>query len=251
MRGLKGKLAVVTGAAAGIGQAIAIRLAEEGAALAILDREEATLRTTADAVRSLGSPVLTLAADATDEDAVARAFDRIRQEAGPVQILVNNVGQSARERAREFHQSSSEVWRFVIDISLMATLTASRQVVGAMREARAGRIVNISSTAGLSGEVGVAEYSAAKMGVIGFTRSLAQELAPFNVNVNAVCPGVTRTNALKQLGAAFTARISAKIPMGHVAEPEDIAAAVAFLSSDDSRHMTGQSLVVDGGHWMV
>ncbi len=120
-----------------------------------------------------------------------------------------------------------------------------------MREARAGRIVNISSTAGLSGEVGVAEYSAAKMGVIGFTRSLAQELAPFGVNVNAVCPGVTRTNALKQLGPDFTARISAKIPMGHVAEPEDIAAAVAFLSSDDARHMTGQSLVVDGGHWMV
>jgi acetoacetyl-CoA reductase/3-oxoacyl-[acyl-carrier protein] reductase len=248
---LKGKLAVVTGAAAGIGRAIAIRLAEEGAALAVLDRDEAGLGTTAEALRALGSPVLAVAANATDEDAVARAFERIRQEAGPVDILVNNVGQSARERAREFHQSSSDVWRFVIEISLLSTLTASRQVVGPMREARAGRIVNISSTAGLSGEIGVAEYSAAKMGVIGFTRSLAQELAPFGVNVNAVCPGVTRTNALSQLGDAFTARISAKIPMGHVAEPQDIAAAVAFLASDDARHMTGQSLVVDGGHWMV
>jgi NAD(P)-dependent dehydrogenase (short-subunit alcohol dehydrogenase family) len=120
-----------------------------------------------------------------------------------------------------------------------------------MREARAGKIVNIASTAGLSGEVRVAEYSAAKMGVIGFTRSLAQELASFGVNVNAVAPGVTRTNALKQLGPEFVAQISARIPMGHVGEPEDIAAAVAFLASDDARHVTGQSLVVDGGHWMV
>jgi NAD(P)-dependent dehydrogenase (short-subunit alcohol dehydrogenase family) len=251
MRGLKGKLAVVTGAATGIGQAIALRLAEEGAELAILDRDVDGLETTAGAVRLLGGSVLVVAADSTDEDAVTHAFERIGREAGPVRILVNNVGQSARERAREFHQSSSDVWRFVIDVSLMSTLIASRQVVGAMREARAGKIVNIASTAGLSGEVRVAEYSAAKMGVIGFTRSLAQEMASFGVNVNAVCPGVTRTNALKQLGPEFVAQISAKIPMGHVAEPEDIAAAVAFLASDDSRHMTGQSLVVDGGHWMV
>jgi NAD(P)-dependent dehydrogenase (short-subunit alcohol dehydrogenase family) len=251
MRGLKGKLAVVTGAATGIGQAIALRLAEEGAELAILDRDGDGLETTAGAVRLLGGTALALATDSTDEDAVARAFERIGREAGPVRILVNNVGQSARERAREFHQSSSDVWRFVIDVSLMSTLIASRQVVGAMREARAGKIVNIASTAGLSGEVRVAEYSAAKMGVIGFTRSLAQEMASFGVNVNAVCPGVTRTNALKQLGPEFVAQISAKIPMGHVGEPEDIAAAVAFLASEDSRHMTGQSLVVDGGHWMV
>jgi len=251
MRGLKGKLAVVTGAAAGIGQACAVRLAEEGADLALLDRDGAGLRQTAEAVRAQGRSVLALEVDCVDEEAVAGAFERVRTEAGTIGILVNNVGQSARERAREFHESSSEVWRFVIEVSLMSTLIASRQVVGAMRAARAGRIVNISSTAGLSGEVKVAEYSAAKMGVIGFTRSLAQELAPFGVNVNAVCPGVTRTAALRQLGAEFVTQISARIPMGHVGEPEDIAAAVAFLASDDARHITGQSLVVDGGHRMV
>lgn len=251
MRRLQGKLAVITGAAAGIGRACAMRVAQEGANLALLDRDGMGLRRTAEAAQAAGATVLALEVNCVDENAVVRAFDRIREEAGTVGILVNNVGQSARERAREFHESSSDVWRFVIDVSLMSTLIVSRQVVGAMRSARAGKIVNIASTAGLSGEVRVSDYAAAKMGVIGFTRSLAQELAPFGVNVNAVCPGATRTGALEQLGPEFVGAISAKIPMGRVAEPEDIAAAVAFLASDDARFVTGQSLVVDGGHCMI
>jgi len=251
MKRLEGRLAVVTGAAAGIGRAIATRLAAEGARLALVDRDLANLEQTAELARQHSTEVLVLRANCVDEKEVKATFARIVAEMGQVDVLVNNVGQSARERAAEFHQSSSDVWRFVIDVSLMSTLLASRQVVGAMREARSGRIVNLSSTAGLSGEVRVAEYSAAKMGVIGFTRSLAQELAPFGVNVNAVCPGVTRTAALDGLGPTITAEISAKIPMKVINEPEDIAAAVAFLASDDARRITGQSLVVDGGHWMV
>jgi NAD(P)-dependent dehydrogenase (short-subunit alcohol dehydrogenase family) len=251
MRRLEGRLVVVTGAAIGIGRAIATRFATEGARLALVDRDLHNLEQTAELARALGAEVQSLKANCIDETEVKATFERIAADMGAVDVLVNNVGQSARERAAEFHESSSDVWRFVIDVSLMSTLLASRQVVGAMREARSGRIVNLSSTAGLSGEVRVAEYAAAKMGVIGFTRSLAQELAPFGVNVNAVCPGVTRTAALDGLGPEFTAMISAKIPMRSINEPEDIAAAVAFLASDDARRMTGQSLVVDGGNWMV
>jgi NAD(P)-dependent dehydrogenase (short-subunit alcohol dehydrogenase family) len=251
MKRLEGRLAVITGAAIGIGRACAVRLAREGARLALVDRDLANLEQTAEAARAHGATVLVAKTNCVDEAEVAATFRRIDDEMGAVDVLVNNVGQSARERAAEFHESSSDVWRFVIDVSLMSTLIASRQVAGAMRAAKSGRIVNMASTAGLSGEVRVAEYSAAKMGVIGFTRSLAQELAPFGVNVNAVCPGVTRTAALDGLGPEITAAISAKIPMRAINEPEDIAAAVAFLASDDARRITGQSIVVDGGHWMV
>lgn len=251
MKRFNGRLAVVTGAAIGIGRAITIRLAAEGARLAVIDRDLPNLEQTAELAREQGAEVLALQANCVDEQEIEATFARIIAEMNRVDVLVNNVGQSARERAAEFHESSSDVWRFVIDVNLMSTLLASRQVVGAMRGARSGRIVNLASTAGLSGEVRVAEYAAAKMGVIGFTRSLAQELAPFGVNVNAVCPGVTRTAALDGLGPEFTAMISAKIPMRAINEPEDIAAAVAFLASDDARRITGQSLVVDGGHWMV
>ncbi|AKH98837.1 dehydrogenase of unknown specificity, short-chain alcohol dehydrogenase like [Hoeflea sp. IMCC20628] len=251
MRRMEGKLAVVTGAANGIGRASALRFASEGANLAILDREEAGLAETAEKARAMGAEVLTITGDCTDEDVVVDAFKRIYDEAGFIDVLMNNVGQSARERASEFYQSSSDVWRFVLDVSLVSTLLSSRQVVPAMREAGKGKIVNVASNAGLAGEVGISEYAAAKMGVIGFTRSLARELAPFKVNVNAVCPGVTKTRVLDQISEEFLAKIRESIPLGFFAEPEDIAAAAAFLASEDSRYMTGQSVVVDGGRWMV
>ena len=251
MRRMEGKLAVVTGAANGIGRASALRFASEGANLAILDRDESGLSETAEKARAAGAEVLTITADCTDEAVVAEAFKRIYAEAGFVDILMNNVGQSARERASEFYKSTSEVWRFVLDVSLMSTLIASRQVVPSMREAGKGKIVNVASNAGLAGEVGISEYAAAKMGVIGFTRSLARELAPFKVNVNAVCPGVTKTRVLEQISEEFLAKIRDSIPLGFFAEPADIAATAAFLASDDSRYMTGQSVVVDGGRWMV
>jgi NAD(P)-dependent dehydrogenase (short-subunit alcohol dehydrogenase family) len=192
-----------------------------------------------------------LQVDCVDEAAVVAAFKRIYAEAGFVDILMNNVGQSARQRASEFYASSSEVWRFVLEVSLMATLIASRQVVPAMREAKRGKIVNVASNAGLAGEIGLSEYAAAKMGVIGFTRSLARELAPFRVNVNALCPGVTKTRVLERISDEILTQIQKSIPLGFFAEPEDIAAAAAFLASDDARYMTGQSVVVDGGRWMV
>ena len=251
MRRLEGKLAVVTGAANGIGRASALRFASEGANLAILDLEADGLESTAEEARKLGANVLTITGDCTSEALLEESFKRIYADAGFVDILMNNVGQSARERASEFYKSSSDVWRFVIDVSLMATLTASRQVVPAMREAGRGKIVNVASNAGMAGEVGISEYAAAKMGVIGFTRSLARELAPFKVNVNALCPGVTKTRVIDRISEEFLQKIRDSIPLGYFAEPEDIAAAAAFLASEDSRYMTGQSVVVDGGRWMV
>lgn len=251
MRRLEGKLAVVTGAANGIGRASALRFAAEGADLAIVDLEAEGLEVTAEKAREAGAKVLAITANCAQEDVVVDVFKRIYAEVGFVDILMNNVGQSARERASEFYKSNSEVWRFVLDVSLMSTLIASRQVVPFMREAGKGKIVNVASNAGMAGEVGISEYAAAKMGVIGFTRSLARELAPFRVNVNAVCPGVTKTRVIDRISEEILSKIRDSIPLGFFAEPEDIAAVAAFLASEDARYMTGQSVVVDGGRWMV
>ncbi len=251
MRRLEAKLAVVTGAANGIGRASALRFAAAGANLAIMDLDPVGLEAVAEQARAGGAKVLAIAGDCTGEDFLTASFKSIYDEFGFVDVLMNNVGQSARERASEFYKSSSDVWRFVVDVTLFSTLLASRQVVPSMREAGRGKIVNVASNAGMAGEVGISEYAAAKMGVIGFTRSLARELAPFKVNVNAVCPGVTKTRVIDRIPADILDKIRASIPLGYFAEPEDIAAAAAFLASDDARYMTGQSVVVDGGRWMI
>jgi NAD(P)-dependent dehydrogenase (short-subunit alcohol dehydrogenase family) len=251
MRRLEGKLAVVTGAAYGIGRASALRFASEGANLALLDLEADALEQVAVEARKMGAKVLTIVGNCTDEATIVSSFKTIYDEFGFIDVLMNNVGQSARERASEFYKSTPDVWRFVIDVTLMSTLLASRQVVPSMRDAGRGKIVNVASNAGMAGEIGISEYAAAKMGVIGFTRSLARELAPFKVNVNAVCPGVTKTRVIDRISDEILDKIRASIPLGFFAEPEDIAAAAAFLASDDARYMTGQSVVVDGGRWMI
>jgi NAD(P)-dependent dehydrogenase (short-subunit alcohol dehydrogenase family) len=251
MRRLEGKIAVVTGAANGIGRASALRFAAEGANLAIFDLLGDELAATKEKAEAAGAKVMTIVGDCTNEEFVAESFKQIYTDFGFVDILMNNVGQSARKRASEFYASNSEVWRFVLEVSLVSTMISSRQVVPQMREAGRGKIVNVASNAGLAGEIGLSEYAAAKMGVIGFTRSLARELAPFKVNVNAVCPGVTKTRIIDNISDEILDKIRQSIPLGFFAEPEDIAAAAAFLASDDARYMTGQSMVVDGGRWMV
>jgi NAD(P)-dependent dehydrogenase (short-subunit alcohol dehydrogenase family) len=248
---LAGRIAVVTGAAHGIGRASALRLAREGADLALLDREAAPLQEVAGRIEALGRQALALAVDCTEAPAVHEAFAATRGRFGRVDILFNNVGQSARERATEFYRSAEETWRFVVEISLLTTLRCTREVVEEMRARRSGRIVNMSSESAFYGDIGFADYAAAKMGVVGFTRALARELAPFRVTVNAVGPGAIRTRAHDRLPPEVIDRVRTSVPMGFVAEPDDVAGVVAFLASDDARYVTGQSILIDGGRWMV
>ncbi len=246
-RRFDGKIAVVTGGANGIGRASARLFAQGGAAVAVLDIEDGPLAETAGLIEAEGGKVLAITCDLLDRKAMADAFGRIGGELGPVDILLNNVGQTARERASEFWCSEPEIWDFVIGVSLMSTLFCSRQVVPSMRERKKGKIVNIASDTPIVGDHGIADYAAAKAGVMGFTRSLARELAGFGVNVNAVCPGATNTRGPKRLPKETYDRALAAIPMGHMCEPEDIANGVAFLASDDARFITGQALVINGG----
>jgi acetoacetyl-CoA reductase/3-oxoacyl-[acyl-carrier protein] reductase len=250
-RRLEGKTAVVTGAGRGIGRACATCLASEGAHLILLERDEAPLEEAAEAIRNLGASALPLRVDCTDEREVEEAFAVARSHAAPIDILVNNVGQSARERSSEFWQSKPEVWRFVLNVSLFSTLLCSRQVVPDMRGRGAGKIVNISSHVAFTGKTGSADYAAAKMGVLGFTRSLARELAPHGVTVNAVCPGVVQTRVLDRLSEEALADLKRSVPMQRFAQPSEIGRAVVFLASNDSDFITGQSIIVDGGQWMV
>jgi NAD(P)-dependent dehydrogenase (short-subunit alcohol dehydrogenase family) len=248
---LVGRIAMVTGAANGIGRASALRLAREGADVIVVDREGDALAETARAIEAAGRAALPITADWTEAPAVEGAMAEARRRFGRIDVLFNNVGQSARERASLFHLSVEQTWRFVIEVSLLTTMRATRLVVDEMRERRSGRIVNMSTESAFYGDVGFVDYAAAKMGVVGFTRSLARELAPYRVNVNAVCPGAIRTRAHDRLPAEVIDKVRTSVPMGFVAEPEDVAGVVAFLASDDARYITGQSILIDGGRWMI
>ena len=242
-----GKHAVVTGAANGIGRATALRFAQEGASLFLLDIEEAPLAATADECRGHGATVATAAGDLTKRDVVEAAFAKAEK----IDILFNNVGQSARERSKPFHESDPDTWQFVINVSLVTTMLVSRQVVPGMRERGAGKIINMSTESAFYGDLGMVDYAAAKLGVIGFTRSLARELAPHRVNVNAVAPGAIRTRAHDRLPKEVIDKVRNSVPMGFVAEPADVSGVVAFLASDDARYVTGQTMLIDGGRWMI
>lgn len=244
---IESKVAVVTGGANGIGRAIVERLAADGAAVAVLDREADALADTMATLGRINDKARGFACDLTSPAEVAQTFAGIRSTMGNVDILVNNVGQTARASASEFWCSSPETWEMVIGISLVAAMRCTREVVPTMRDRCSGRIISIASDAALFGDAGVADYAAAKGGIMGFTRSLARELAPFKVTVNAVAPGLTRTRGPAQLPKEILDAAVAAIPMKEMCEPSDIANAVAFFASDQSRMITGQLLPVNGG----
>jgi len=243
-----GRVAVVTGAARGIGAGTAKRFADEGASVAVLDLDEQAAAASAEALGA--AKALGIACDVSDAASVDSAVSRVVDELGRVDILVNNAGVT---RDNLLFKMSEDDWDTVMNVHLRGSFLMSRAVQKHMVGAKYGKIVSLSSVSAL-GNRGQANYSAAKMGLQGFTRTLALELGPFGINVNAVAPGFIVTEmtdaTARRLGLEpeeFRTSAAALNPVRRVGYPEDIAAAVAFLCSDEASYITGQTLYVDGG----
>jgi 3-oxoacyl-[acyl-carrier protein] reductase len=243
------KIAVVTGAASGIGRAVAKRLAENDFIVVILDINEEGGKQVAAEIQRRGKQATFIALDVTREADVQKTFQKIISDHGRIDVLVNVAGGSLlRHKIEEF---PLDHWQAVIDVNLTSTFLCCRAVTGLMKSQKSGAIVNISSDIGFSGDASRSAYAAAKAGIVGFSKTLALELAPYNVRANVVAPGRIATKRVRATYSDAEWEAAAKrIPLGHAGEPEDIAEAVAFLASDSSRHMTGQTLHVNGGRVM-
>jgi 3-oxoacyl-[acyl-carrier protein] reductase len=239
------QVAVVTGAGRGIGKAIAWRLAQEGARVAVVSRTEANSHATAGQINaSWPERARPFAVDVANTEATAELCSRIVKEFGKIHILINNAGIT---RDRLSMRMSEEDWDAVLDTNLKGAFNFIQALERPMMRQSYGRIVNVSSVSGLIGQAGQANYSASKAGLIGLTKSLARELSGRNITVNAVAPGFITTDMTDQLPEAVKTRLLSLIPLSRFGECEDIAAAVSFLASPEAKYITGQVLTVDGG----
>lgn len=242
---IQDKAAIVTGGGSGIGQGTCIRLAEEGAAIAIFDIDLEGARHTAQEIEEAGGKALALKVDVSRAAEVEAAVQEVISAFGKIDILVNNAGLSTMTSIAKM---TEDVWDSTLDVNLKGVFLCCRAVIPPMKERRCGRIVNISSILGLTGSPARVHYSAAKTGVIGFTRGLAAELGPFNINVNAVGPGIIDTPMLERdVGPELRQRLPERVPLRRLGVPRDIADAVLFLVSDESSYISGQCLFVCGG----
>ena len=240
---LQGKVALVTGGARGIGRAIALRLAQDGAKVAIVDMADAG-EATARELQALGSPALFVKADISSGEKVGEAVASVERSLGPVDILVNNAG-ITRDGLLAF--MSENDWDSVMAVHMKGTFLMTKAVIRGMLKRRSGSVVSISSVVGRRGNAGQANYSAAKAGLIGFTKSVAREVASRNVRVNAVAPGYIETDMTAALDESARNAIISQIPLGRIGSPRAVADAVAYLVSDAASFVTGAVLPVDGG----
>jgi len=243
---LDGKLALITGGASGIGAATARRFAVEGATVVVADLNGEGAKAIA---AELGGSGVEL--DVTDAAAVREAVAKVEAELGPIEILVNNAGS---DRFAFFVNSDEQLWDFVLGVNLRGTLAVTHAVLPGMQDRRGGAIVNVASEAGRVGSQGSAVYSAAKAGVIGFTKAIAREAARYRVRVNAVAPGPIETPLLNaapqilgELGHRLKQGMVNATVLGRSGQPEEVAATIAFLASDDASYITGQTVGVSGG----
>jgi len=247
MARLEGRTALVTGASRGLGRAIALALAEDGAKVAINYRSgEKQAREVADQISSRGGTALLLRGDVSVKDEARALVGTVIQQWGQLDILVNNAGIT---RDRSMRKLSDEDWSEVICTNLNSVYYCTSAALKSMCDRKFGRIVNISSFVGQAGNFGQANYSASKGGVIAFTKSVAIEVAKYNVTVNAIAPGFTETDMLAKVAPEVRQQILTKIPMGRFGKPEDIARAVAFLCAEGD-YITGQQINVNGGVYM-
>jgi 3-oxoacyl-[acyl-carrier protein] reductase len=241
----EGQIAIVTGAGRGIGRAIALRFASEAARVACVSRSEENATKTADEINRMhAGAAKAYAVDVADHAAVQKIGARVLEDFGRSDILVNNAGVTRDVLAMRM---SLQDWDAVIDTNLRGAFSFTHALVRPMTKQRSGRIINISSVIGLMGNAGQTNYGASKAGLIGFTKSLARELASRNITVNAVAPGFVITDMTAGLSDQIKDTIHSKIPLGRTGTPEEIAAAVAFLASSEAAYITGQVLCVDGG----
>ncbi len=241
---LSNQVALVTGASQGIGKAVAVELARNGAKVACLARNEAKLQDTVAAIESEGGTAMALACDVKDKASVEAAIDKVVETWEKLDILVNNAGVT---RDTLMPRMTDAEWDDVIDTNLRGAFLFARAASRYMMRARYGRIINMTSVSGLMGNAGQTNYSASKAGLIGMTRSLSKELASRKITINAVAPGFVESEMTKVLGSAVLEEATKRIPVRRIGTPEDIAAAVLFLASPAAAYITGQVLAVDGG----